>query len=65
MARLPRKRHNRFVRVLAELYELDYYITLSIYRRFDQCIGATKMHLNRIESAGHELDHINEINLAY
>lgn len=60
-----RTRHNRFVRVLAELYELDYQTTYRIYQRFDKCVGATKMWLSKFYRTKAELDFIDTINLCY
>ena len=42
----PRKRINRFVFILAKIYEFDYKVTKKIYDKFEQDIEATKVALN-------------------
>ena len=42
----PRKRINRFVFMLAKIYEFDYKVTKKIYDKFEQDIKATKVSLN-------------------
>jgi len=54
-----RKHFNPIVRVLSELYEISYNVTLVYYRRYNQSIPTTKMHLSRIQRTGYELEIIN------
>ena len=42
----PRKRINRFVFMLAKIYEFDYKVTQKIYNKFEQDLEATKVALN-------------------
>ena len=42
----PRKRINRFVFMLAKIYEFDYKVTKKIYDKFEQDLEATKVALN-------------------
>ena len=42
----PRKRINRFVFILAKIYEFDYKVTQKIYDKFEQDIEATKVALS-------------------
>ena len=42
----PRKRINRFVFILAKIYEFDYKVTKKIYDKFEQDLKATKVALN-------------------
>ena len=42
----PRKRINRFVFILAKIYEFDYKVTKKIYDKFEQDLEATKVALN-------------------
>ena len=42
----PRKRINRFVFILAKIYEFDYKVTQKIYNKFEQDLEATKTALN-------------------
>jgi len=60
-----KKRFNRFVRVLAELYDMSYHAVLHHYNNFNRDVKVTQLHLKRIVSAGHQLDFIDDINLSY
>lgn len=60
-----RKRFNRYVKVLSEIYEIDYKYTMRIYNSFMRDIDVVKIHLNRIQKAQHELDFIDTINLNF
>ena len=42
----PRKRINRFMFMLAKIYEFDYKVTKKIYDKFEQDLEATKVALN-------------------
>ena len=42
----PRKRINRFVFMLAKIYEFDYKVTKKIYDKFEQDLEVTKAALN-------------------
>ena len=42
----PRKRINRFVFILAKIYEFDYKVTQKIYNKFEQDLEATKVALS-------------------
>ena len=42
----PRKRINRFVFILAKIYEFDYKVTKKIYDKFEQDLEATKVAIN-------------------
>ena len=42
----PRKRINRFVFILAKIYEFDYKVTKEIYDKFEQDLEVTKAALN-------------------
>ena len=42
----PRKRINRFVFILAKIYEFDYKVTKKIYNKFEQDLEATKVALS-------------------
>lgn len=42
----PRKRINRFVFMLAKIYEFDYKVTQKIYNKFEQDLEATKIALS-------------------
>ena len=42
----PRKRINRFVFMLAKIYEFDYKVTQKIYDKFEQDLEATKIALS-------------------
>ena len=42
----PRKRINRFVFILAKIYEFDYKVTQKIYDKFEQDLEATKIALS-------------------
>ena len=42
----PRKRINRFVFILAKIYEFDYKVTKKIYDKFEQDLETTKVALN-------------------
>lgn len=42
----PRKRINRFVFMLAKIYEFDYKVTQKIYDKFKQDLEATKVALS-------------------
>ena len=42
----PRKRINRFVFILAKIYEFDYKVTKKIYDKFEQDLEVTKAALN-------------------
>lgn len=42
----PRKRINRFVFILAKIYEFDYKVTKKIYDKFEQNPEATRVALN-------------------
>lgn len=42
----PRKRINRFVFMLAKIYEFDYKVTQEIYDKFEQDLETTKAALN-------------------
>ena len=42
----PRKRINRFVFMLAKIYEFDYKTTKKIYDKFEQDLEITKVALN-------------------
>lgn len=55
----PRKHFNRFVRVLAELYDMSYAVVNAYYHRFNRDVQLTKFHLNRIMVTGHELESTN------
>jgi hypothetical protein len=60
-----RQRHNRVVRVLAELYEFDYWLTLKLYNHFDRCIASTKLHLKWFRQSADELDFIDSHNYSF
>ena len=60
-----RKRFNRYVKVLSEIYDIDYKYTMRIYNSFMRDIDVVKIHLNRIQKAQHELDFIDTINLNF
>jgi len=60
-----RQRHNRVVRVLAELYEFDYKLTLRVYNFFKRNLEATKLHLNWWRKAANELDFIDTHNYSF
>ena len=42
----PRKRVNRFVFMLAKIYEFDYKVTQMFYNKFEQDLKATKVALS-------------------
>ena len=42
----PRKRINKFVFILAKIYEFDYKLTKALYDKFEQDIDKTKVALN-------------------
>lgn len=42
----PRKRVNRFVFMLAKIYEFDYKVTQMFYNKFEQDLEATKEALS-------------------
>ena len=42
----PRKRINRFVFILAKIYEFDYKVTQMFYNKFEQDLKATKVALS-------------------
>ena len=42
----PRKRVNRFVFMLAKIYEFDYKVTQMFYNNFEQDLKATKVALS-------------------
>ena len=42
----PHKRINRFVFMLAKIYEFDYKVTKKIYDKFEQDLETTKVALN-------------------
>ena len=42
----PRKRINRFVFILAKIYEFDYKVTQMFYNKFEQDLEATKVALS-------------------
>ena len=42
----PRKRVNRFVFILAKIYEFDYKVTQMFYNKFEQDLKATKVALS-------------------
>lgn len=42
----PRKRINRFVFMLAKIYEFDYKVTKMLYDKFEQDLEATKVAIN-------------------
>lgn len=42
----PRKRINRFVFMLAKIYEFDYKVTQMFYNKFEQDLKATKVALS-------------------
>ena len=42
----PRKRVNRFVFMLAKIYEFDYKVTQMFYNKFEQNLEATKVALS-------------------
>lgn len=42
----PRKRLNRFVFMLAKIYEFDYKVTQMFYNKFEQDLEATKVALS-------------------
>ncbi len=44
--RSPRKRINRFVFILAKIYEFDYKVTQMFYNKFEQDLEATKVALS-------------------
>ena len=42
----PRKRINRFVFILAKIYEFDYKVTQMFYNKFEKDLEATKVALS-------------------
>ena len=42
----PRKRVNKFVFMLAKIYEFDYKVTQMFYNKFEQDLKATKVALS-------------------
>ena len=42
----PRKRVNRFMFMLAKIYEFDYKVTQMFYNKFEQDLEATKIALS-------------------
>lgn len=60
-----RRRHNKVVRVLAELYEFNYSIVNRLYQMYQGCIKTTKMHLKVLADIRAELDFIDSINLSF
>jgi len=44
--RSPRKRINRFVFILAKIYEFDYKVTQMFYNKFEQDLEDTKTALS-------------------
>lgn len=60
-----RQRHNRVVRILSEIYEFDYKLTLKIYNYFGRNLESTKLHLKWFRQAANELDVIDTHNYSF
>lgn len=60
-----RQRHNRAARLLSEIYEIDYWLTMKLYNHFDRSIAVTKMAIKQLVEARHELDVIDTHNYSF
>lgn len=56
---------NRVTRILSEIYGINEAIVMHYYNRYDKNVSVVKLHLSRINQAGHELEFINDVNLCY
>lgn len=61
----PRRRHNKFVRVLSDLYEFEYQIVYRIYKGYGSCVATTRFHLSQLSKVRAQLDFIDDINLSF
>ena len=55
----PRKRINKFVRILSKIYNVSYSVVNAYYLQFNKCVQLTKWKLEQIARAEAELSIIN------
>ena len=60
-----RRRINPVVRILSQIYEIDYKITMRIYNRFNRNLTVAKIELNRMYQNQNELAIIDDVNLYF
>ena len=64
-AKNKRRRINPVVRILSQIYEIDYKITMRIYNRFNRNLAVAKIELNRMYQNQNELAIIDDVNLYF
>lgn len=60
-----RPRINRVVRMLSQIYEFNYQLTLRIYNYYNRNLDATKLHLKWFREAANQLDFIDTHNYSF